>query len=127
MKGYGEGLTIDQATRAVRVMPKLLALYYEDLAKPLILYMYNQMQGHAQLLKLVEEASAQLNHEGTDPTNAFAFAYLRLIGVSWGQLQILALSLPLWRTVNLETGWEILARGPIRAKLKCPALNYLRR
>ena len=28
-EGYGAGLTVEQATRAVRIMPELLALYYE--------------------------------------------------------------------------------------------------
>lgn len=126
-KGYGAGLTLDQATRAVRMMPELLALYYENSVKPSIPYMYNQMQGRAPAPKLIEEAAVQLNLEGTDPADAFTFAYLHSIGVSWGQLRILVSSLPLWRTVNLETNWEILARGPVRSKLKRPALDYLRR
>jgi hypothetical protein len=115
------------------MMPELLALYYEDSVKPSVLYMYNQMQGGRggagtpPAPALIGEASAQLNLEGTDPTDAFTFAYLRSIGVSWAQLRILVSALPLWRTVNLETGWEILARGPVRSRLKRPALDYLRR
>ncbi len=120
-------MTIAQATRAVRIMPELLALYHEDSVKPSILYMYNHMQGRSPSPKLIEEATTQLNLEGTSPTDAFTFAYLNSIGISWGQLRILLSSLPLWRTVNLETGWEILARGPVRSKLKRPALDYLRR
>lgn len=132
-KGYGAGLTVDQATRAIRMMPELLSLYYENSVKPSVLYMYNQMQGgrggagSPPAPRLIEEASGQLNLEGTDPTDAFTFAYLNSIGVSWDQLRILASALPLWRTVNLETGWEILARGPVRSRLKRPSLDYLRR
>ena len=109
------------------MMPELLALYYEDSVKPSIQYMYNQMQGRSPSSKLIEEASVQLNLEGTDPTDAFTFAHLNSIGVSWGQLRILTSSLPLWRTVNLVTNWEILARGPVKRELKRPALDYLRR
>ena len=29
--------------------------------------------------------------------------------------------------MNLETGWEILARGPVRSKLQRSTLDYLRR
>lgn len=112
-KGYGAGLTLDQVTRAVRMMPELLALYYENSVKPSIPYMYNQMQGRAPAPKLIEEAAVQLNLEGTDPADAFTFAYLHSIGVSWGQLRILVSSLPLWRTVNLETNCKTFddARG----------------
>jgi len=135
--GYGAGLTIKQASRAVQMMPELLALYYDHSVKPSYLYMYNQMQGRlstssAAVLvppspKLIEEAAIQLNLEGTDTVDAYTFAYLHSIGVSWNQIRLLLLGLPLWRTVNLETGWEILARGPVRSKLHRSTLDYLRR
>lgn len=136
-QGYGAGLTVNQASRAVRMMPELLALYYEHSIKPSYLYMYNQMQGRSSTAsaavqvppspKLIEEATVQLNLEGTDTVDAYTFAYLHSIGVSWDQIRLLLSGLPLWRTVNLEPGWEILARGPVRSKLQRSALDYLRR
>jgi hypothetical protein len=137
-QGYGAGLTVYQASRAVRMMPELLALYYEHSVKPSFLYMYNQMQGRSSTAsgasvlvppspKLIEEATIQLNLEGTDTVDAYTFAYLHSIGVSWSQIRLLLSGLPLWRTVNLETDWEILARGPVRSKLQRSTLDYLRR
>jgi hypothetical protein len=137
-QGYGAGLTVYQASRAVRMMPELLALYYEHSIKPSYLYMYNQMQGRSSTVsgasvlvppspKLIEEATIQLNLEGTDTVDAYTFAYLYSIGISWNQIRLLLSGLPLWRTVNLETDWEILARGPVRSKLQRSTLDYLRR
>ena len=136
-QGYGAGLSVNQASKAVRMMPELLALYYEHSIKPSYLYMYNQMQGRSSTAssavlvppspKLIEEATIQLNLEGTDTVDAYTFAYLHSIGVSWNQIRLLLSGLPLWRTVNLETGWEILARGPVRSKLHRSTLDYLRR
>ncbi|KAL7552622.1 hypothetical protein ACHAWF_017609 [Thalassiosira exigua] len=124
-KGFGAGLTTEQATKAVRMMPELLALYYEDSRKPSLIYMFNQMQSSVPP-KLIDEANVQLELEGTDPSDAYTFAYLRSLGVSWSQLRILTSALPLWKSVNLEPGWELLQRGPVRSMLKRPSLDYLR-
>ncbi|KAL7543064.1 hypothetical protein ACHAXR_012377, partial [Thalassiosira sp. AJA248-18] len=99
-KGYGAGLSVDEATSAIRMMPELLALYYEDSRKPSMVYMYNQMQSSIPP-KLINEANIQLNLEGTDPSDAYTFAYLHSLGISWSQLRILMASLPLWTTCNL--------------------------
>ncbi|KAL9186783.1 hypothetical protein ACHAXT_010503 [Thalassiosira profunda] len=125
-KGYGAGLTVEQATDAIRMMPELLALYYEDSRKPSVMYLYNQMNAAPASPKLIDEANARLNLEGTDGSDAYTFAHLRSIGISWGQLRILASALPLWTTCNLEPGWELLQKGPVRSMLKRPALDYLR-
>eukprot|EP00571_Detonula_confervacea_P007920 CAMPEP_0172332500 /NCGR_PEP_ID=MMETSP1058-20130122/62469_1 /TAXON_ID=83371 /ORGANISM="Detonula confervacea, Strain CCMP 353" /LENGTH=1128 /DNA_ID=CAMNT_0013049791 /DNA_START=143 /DNA_END=3526 /DNA_ORIENTATION=+ len=124
--GYGAGLTVDQATSAIRMMPELLALYYEDSRKPSMVYMYNQMMLAPVPPKLIDEATIQLNLEGADPSDAYTFAYLFSLGVSWSQLRILISSLPLWTTSNLEPGWELLQKGPVRSMLKRPSLDYLR-
>ena len=49
-EGYGVGLTLEQATKAMRVMPELMALYYEDSRKPSVGYMYTQLQQQQQML-----------------------------------------------------------------------------
>jgi len=124
-KGYGAGLTIEQATKAIRMMPELLALYYEDSRKPSMVYMYHQMQASIPP-KLIEDANIQLNLEGADLSDAYTFGYLRSLGIPWSTLRILTSSLPLWTTSNLEPGWELLQKGPVRSMLKRPALDYLR-
>ena len=79
------------------MMPELLALYYEDSRKPSIVYMYNNMQA-PMLTKIVDEANTRLMQflEGTDPSDAYVFAYLRSVGISWKQIAILISALPLW-------------------------------
>ena len=129
-KGYGAGLTIEQATYAIQMMPELLALYYEHSRKPSIthvIYHHQRMQNSYMVSpKLIDEALQQLNLEGCDPTDAYTFAYLHSLGVTWSQLRILTSALPLWTTVNLEPSWEIVQKGPVRSVLKRRALDYLR-
>lgn len=124
--GYGAGITVNQATSAIRMMPELLALYYEDSRKPSRAHMYRQMNQNPVPPKLIDEATIQLNLEGADASDAYTFAHLRSLGVSWSQLRILLSSLPLWTTNNLEPGWELMQKGPVRSILKRPALDYLR-
>ena len=129
-RGYGAGLSTDQATRAIRMMPELLALYYEHSRKPSINYVmyHHQRMPNSRMVspKLIDEAAQQLNLEGSDPTDAYIFAYLHSLGVSWGQLRVLMSALPLWTTVNLDPSWEIVQKGPVRSMFKRPALDYLR-
>ncbi len=116
-----------QATRAVNLMPELLAIYYEHSRKPPITHvMYHQRMQTSVSPKLIGEATRQLNLEGSDPTDAYTFAYLHSLGISWSQLRILVSALPLWTTVNLEPSWEIVQRGPVRSVFKRLALDYLR-
>ncbi|KAL7461854.1 hypothetical protein ACHAXS_002256, partial [Conticribra weissflogii] len=126
-QGYGAGLTIRQATQTLRVMPEFMALFYEDSRKPSVVYLYNQMQAPI-LSKLCDEANLQMNEylEGTDPSDAYAFAFLHSIGISWDQIRMLVSALPLWITNSLEPGWDLLQRGPVRTMLKRPSLDYLR-
>ena len=122
-KGYGVGLTVDQATKAIGMMPELLALYYEDSRKPSLHYLQHlhQVSVPAEL-----EVYDQLNLEGADPSDAFTFAYLHSLGVDWGQLRILQKSLPLWTTINIDPDWQLSGKGPIRSMLKRPTLDFLR-
>ena len=76
--------------------------------------------------KLIDEANQQLNLEGVDLSDACTFGYLRSLGIEWSQIRILLSSLPLWTTSNLDPGWELLLKGPVRSKLKRPALDFLR-
>lgn len=112
------------------MMPELLALYYEHSRKPSITHiMYHHQRMKNSMMvpsKLMDEATRQLNLEGSDPADAYTFAYLHSLGVSWSQLRILTSALPLWTTVNLDPSWEIVQKGSVRSMFKRPALDYLR-
>lgn len=108
------------------MMPELLALYFEDSRKPSIMYLYSQLQSPLPP-KLIDEANVRLNlREGNDPSDAYTFAYLRSLGITWSQLRILVSGLPLCTACHLEPGWELVQKGPVRSMLKRPALDYLR-
>jgi len=121
-QGHGAGLTIDQAAKAITMMPELLALYYEDSKKPSLNYLQQMQVSVPAELQVYNE----LNLEGTDPSDALCFAYLHSLGIEWSQLRILQSSLPLWTTNNIEPDWIMLGKGPVRSTLKRPALDFLR-
>jgi len=121
-QGHGVGLTIDQAKKAITMMPELLALYYEDSKKPSLNYLQQMQVSVPAELQVYNE----LNLEGTDPSDAFCFAFLHSLGIEWSQIRILQSSLPLWTTNNIEPDWIMLGKGPVRSTLKRPALDFLR-
>jgi hypothetical protein len=128
-EGYGVGLTLEQATKAMRVMPELMALYYEDSRKPSVGYMYTQLQQQQQMSpQLCDEVKMQLGQflEGTDFSDTLTLGYLYSLGISWKKLRLLLSAFPLWTTNNLDPGWEIIQRGPVRSSLKRHSLDYLR-
>ena len=127
-EGYGVGLTLEQATKAIRMMPELMALYYEDSRKPSVGYMYTQLQQQMSP-QLCDEVKMQLGQflEGTDFSDSLTLGYLYGgLGISWKKLRILLSAFPLWTTNCLDPGWEILQRGPVRSSLKRHSLDYLR-
>lgn len=127
-EGYGVGLTLEQATKAMRLMPELMALYYEDSRKPSVGYMYTQLQMQQMSPQLVEEVQMQLGQflEGADFVDTLTCGYLYCLGVSWKKLRLLLSAFPLWTTNNLDPGWELMQKGPVRSTLKRPSLDYLR-
>ena len=126
-EGYGAELTVEQATKAIRMMPELMALYYEDTRKPSVGYMYTQMQQRLPP-QLSDEVQMQLGQflEGADFSDVLTLGYLHSLGISWKKLRLLLSAFPLWTTNNLDPGWEILQRGPVRSVLKRHSLDYLR-
>lgn len=128
-EGYGVGLTLEQATKAMRLMPELMAFYYEDSRKPSAGYMYTQLQQQMLSPQLCDEVKMQLGQflEGADFSDTLTLGYLYgNLGVSWKKLRLLLSAFPLWTTNNLDPGWEILQRGPVRSSLKRHSLDYLR-
>jgi len=130
-EGYGVGLSLEQATKAMRLMPELMALYYEDSRKPSVGYLYTQLQQQINVMspQLCDEVKMQLGQflEGADFSDTLTLGYLYgYLGISWKKLRLLLSAFPLWTTNNLDPGWEILQRGPVRSSLKRHSLDYLR-
>ena len=105
----------------------LFAISCKDSSKPSILYMHQQMQLYVSPAS-IDETNIYLGHllEGTPPADAYFFAYMSSLGVSWGQLRILISALKLWCNCNLDPTWEIMQRGPVRSMFRSSALDYLR-
>ena len=76
----------------------------------------------------IDETNMNLGQllEGTPPSDAYFFACMSSLGVSWGQLRILISALKLWCNCNLDPTWEIMQRGPVRSMFRSSALDYLR-
>ena len=64
--------------------------------------------------------------EGADFSDTLTLGYLYCLGISLKKLRLLLSAFPLWTTNNLDPGWEILQRGPVRSSLKRHSLDYLR-
>jgi len=126
-KGYGAGLTIEQATQAIRAVPQLLSMYHEDSKKPSMLYFYNELGVSHQLLELTRlELGSRLS--GCDSSDVYAFAYLNSIGVDWVNIRILIDAIPLVTFCDKEPGWEVLEKSsPVRSELHVGMLNFLRK
>ena len=125
-RGYGSGLTVQQATEAIRAMPNLLSMHYEDSRKPSMLYFYQEL-GVPPLL--CREAEVELSRylTGTDSSDACAFAYLRTLGASWDQCRILLDAFPVLTACDTNPGWELACEGPVRKELNEDLMLYLRK
>jgi hypothetical protein len=126
-KGYGAGLTIEQATQAIRAVPQFLSLYHEDSKKPSMLYFYNELGVNPQLL---EQARSELGSRlsGCDSSDMYSFAYLNSIGVDWVNIRLLIDAIPLITFCDKEPGWEVLEKSsPVRSELDVGMLNFLRK
>jgi len=134
-KGFGAGLTIKQAGLAIRMMPELLALHYEDSRKPSQLYLFQEMKlrfPQDQIAKVSTTAKDLL--EGSDSGDLYLMVYLLSLGVSWQSIRILCNALPVGSlSCALDPGWDLIQsrpenklKRPIRKKLKQSANDYLR-
>ena len=125
-KGYGAGMSVEQATEAVRAVPNILATHYTDSRKPDISYFIQGLQVSYELNLMADE---QLyNHlKGADPSDVWTFAYLNQIGVGWTQLEIMLDAFPTLTCFPSNTDWELNARGVKSDFINEPALIYLRK
>lgn len=106
--GFGAGLSIDQATKAIRAVPQLLAIYHEDARKPPALYFYNTLQVPS---NSVDGARRELSTKylaGCTSSDVFTFGYLHSLGVEWNQIKLLLDAFPTLTFCDQEPGWVSL-------------------
>jgi len=143
-----------QAGLAIRMMPELLALHYEDSRKPTQLYLFQEMKlrfPQDQIAKVSTIAKDLL--EGSDSADLYLLVYLLSLGVSWQSIRVLCsalpgrcgcglrsakqftnfrMSKPATSTVGslscaLEPSWDLIQqKRTIRKKLKQSSNDYLR-
>ena len=125
-EGHGAGLSLHQATEAIRAIPQLLSIYHEDSRKPSMLYFYKQLNLSS---KFIEEGQSELAPmlNGCDGSDLLSFAYLNSLGVDWDQIRLLLHAFPSLTHYDSEPGWEMLGHGPVRSELDGRMLMYLRK
>ena len=124
-KGYGAGLTIEQATTAVGVVPQLLAIFYEDSQKPSMVYFYKSLKIPP---ASINEARTELSQYmlGCDSSDVCSFAYLHSLGVTWNQIRLLLDAFPTLSWPDKEPSWDLIGTK-IRSELEVDMLLYLRK
>jgi len=123
--GYGAGLSIKQATNAIKAIPQFLSMYYEDSRKPSIVYFYRDLQVTPDSVNAARSELSQYML-GCNASDMCAFAYLNSLGVTWDQIRLLLNAFATFTYCDLEPGWELVGRGPIRSELKEEMLHFLR-
>jgi hypothetical protein len=126
-RGYGAGLSVQQATQIVRAVPQFLSIYHEDSLKSNIFYFCRELDIPTRFL---EQARTELGHRiiGGEASDTYAFAFLNSIGISWAQIRLLLDAFPVITYCDKEPAWELLDnRGPMRKELNPSVLNFLRK
>mmetsp|Transcript_20331 Transcript_20331/g.30530 ORF Transcript_20331/g.30530 Transcript_20331/m.30530 type:complete len:959 (-) Transcript_20331:657-3533(-) len=124
-KGYGAGLSIEQATKAIGAVPQFLSLHYEDSRKPSMIYFYKSL--HIPPIS-INEARTELRQYclGCDASDVCSFAYLHSLGVSWDQIRMLLEAFPTLTYSERDPSWDLLDRS-MRSELGEEMLHYLRK
>lgn len=124
-KGFGAGLSIEQATKAIAAVPQFLSMNYEDSRKPSMIYFYSFL--HIPPTS-INEARSELSQYilGCDASDVCAFAYLHSLGVSWGQIRFLLDAFPTLTYSEKDPSWDLLDRS-MRSELVAGMLIYLRK
>jgi len=124
--GYGAGLTVEQATEAVRTVPNILSLRLTDSKKPNVLYYMQELQVSADL-SILAENNLEKYLLGTEASDVWAYAYLNKIGLQWNQLRVLLDAFPTLTCIATDVDWRLSNRGLRKDKLDEYALIFLRK
>jgi hypothetical protein len=124
-KGFGAGLSIEQATKVVAAAPQFLSMHHEDSRKPSMVYFYKTL--HIPPLSL-SEARSELSQYmlGCDASDVCAFAYLHSLGVTWDQIRLLLDAFPTLTYSEKDPSWDLLDRS-MRSELNGDWLHYIRK
>ena len=125
-EGYGAGMTIEQATKAVRAVPNLLSLRHTDSRKPNMLYYMQELKVSAEM-SILTERNLEKYLLGTEASDVWAFAYLHTIGLQWSQLRIILDAFPTLTCVSTEANWELRQKKETQRAMDEFSLIFLRK
>lgn len=122
-RGFGAGLTIEQATKAVAAVPQYLSMHYEDSLKPSMVYFLKFVPPGS-----VNEARSELSQYmlGCDASDVCSFALLHSLGVSWDKIRLLLDAFPTLTYSEKDPSWDLLNQN-MRSELGQDMLHYLRK
>ena len=122
--GCGAGLSVEQVSHVMQVMPDVLfRLDPFGAANPLLLpFLYTETPA-----VVIEMACSQLEPlTGASRLDVAAFAYLHWRGLEWEQCRVLMQAWPSIVSVTTEPSWELYERGGyVRKYLLLDSLWYL--
>jgi hypothetical protein len=123
-QGYGAGLTKQQLREALRGVPHILAMYYEDaVVKPSLGYYLHVLNAP---FEMADTARIELKDyvDGSSISDIAHITYLKSLGLSWDQLRIILAAFPTIVACDTHPSWEMLNRGVVRKRLVPETLHY---
>ena len=123
-QGYGAGLSMKQLRTALRAVPHMMAMYYEDaVLKPKIGYYLHILQAPFQLANV---ATIELKNylDGATFSDIAHITFLYKLGISWDQLRIILAAFPTLVVCDTQPSAEMLNKGVVRRDIAHQKLHY---
>ena len=123
--GYGAGLSTVQLRSALRAVPHLMAMYYEDaFLKPAIGYFLHLLQAP---FHLANTATIELKQflDGATFSDIAHVTFLHKLGISWDQLRIIFEAFPTLVVCDTQPSVEMLNKGVVHRDIAPQRLHYL--